>query len=311
MRVEPYRREMKALWDQLVCRSKNGTFLLLRDYMEYHSDRFQDASVVIYDDRDDVWALFPANREGNEIISHNGLTYGGMVYDGRATVAKVLEAFEAVTAYYRQQGIQRLRYKAIPYIYHRAPAQEDLYALFRLGARLYRRDIATTVSLSVPLPFQNRRLRGVKKAVRYGIVIRESQDWRQFWYILERNLAERYHTRPVHSVKEIMYLWRNFPRYIRLFAGYVGGEMLGGAVIYETERVAHAQYIASTPLGRKHGVLDKLFYELITKVFQKKAFFDFGISTEQEGRWLNEGLIAFKEGFGGRGVVYDFYEMTL
>ncbi|MGG6545868.1 UNVERIFIED_CONTAM: GNAT family N-acetyltransferase, partial [Prevotella sp. 15_C9] len=34
----------KERWDRFVRRSKNGTFLMQRDYMDYHADRFQDCS---------------------------------------------------------------------------------------------------------------------------------------------------------------------------------------------------------------------------------------------------------------------------
>lgn len=40
-------------------------------------------------------------------------------------------------------------------------------------------------------------------------------------------------------------------------------------------------------------------------------YFDFGISNENNGRFLNRGLIAQKEGFGARTIVHDFYELSI
>ena len=50
---------------------------------------------------------------------------------------------------------------------------------------------------------------------------------------------------------------------------------------------------------------------LLTEVFDNKRFLDFGISTEDDGHYLNTSLIFQKEGFGGRGVCYDKYEWNL
>ena len=50
---------------------------------------------------------------------------------------------------------------------------------------------------------------------------------------------------------------------------------------------------------------------LINQQYTDKEYFDFGISTEDNGRYLNEGLITQKQEFGGRGVVYDFYELKV
>ena len=37
---------------------------------------------------------------------------------------------------------------------------------------------------------------------------------------------------------------------------------------------------------------------------------DFGISTEERGQRLNEGLASYKEGFGARAVNYDTYALS-
>ena len=44
--IVKYNHNMKAEWDAFVKTSKNGTFLFMRDYMEYHNDRFIDYSLL-------------------------------------------------------------------------------------------------------------------------------------------------------------------------------------------------------------------------------------------------------------------------
>ena len=135
-------------------------------------------------------------------------------------------------------------------------------------------------------------------------------DFAAFWDILSANLQQRYAVNPVHSLTEITMLANLFSRHIRLYAAYLDNEMVAGTVVYVMPRVVHVQYISASAKGKAVGALDLLFRYLIDEVFIDKPFFDFGKSTEDRGRRLNEQLIFQKEGFGGRGVCYDTYEWT-
>src|SRR6266702_1439833 len=134
--IEPYSPRYKDVWDELVRKSTNGTFLFERNYMEYHSDRFEDASLLAFDERKRLLALLPANRKGDTLISHEGLSYGGFVSDKSATIPKIIKVFNATIAYLVQSGLRCLVYKSIPHIYHRFPAEEASYALMWFAARL-------------------------------------------------------------------------------------------------------------------------------------------------------------------------------
>ena len=202
-------------------------------------------------------------------------------------------------------------YKVVPHIYHRVASEDDLYALFRLGAALVRRDVSSTVQPATRLAPQARRQRGARKARLARVEVCESTDFAGFWPLLRATLAGRHGVEPVHAVNEIVLLARRFPGSIRLFTATEDAEIVAGTVIYETPQVAHAQYIACSPRGRVLTALDLLFEELIVNVFRDKPYFDFGISTESEGTALNVGLIEFKEGFGATATVHDFYEVDL
>ena len=64
MKIQCYEDSQKQVWDEFVGGSKNGTFLFFRDYMDYHRDRFEDHSLLIWEDNGRLIALLPANREG-------------------------------------------------------------------------------------------------------------------------------------------------------------------------------------------------------------------------------------------------------
>jgi hypothetical protein len=308
--VEPYRPSDEASWDAFLRASKNGTFLFARSYMDYHSDRFRDHSLVVRAGGE-VVALLPANRVGDEVHSHQGLTYGGLVTSDAMTTPAMLAVLGSVVAHLRAEGIRRLHYKTVPWIYHRIPAEEDRYALFRADAVLTRRDVLVVIPAGRRGPVQARRRRGAAKAARHGVVVAESADWGPYWAMLTDHIQARYGVPPVHSLAEIELLASRFPHGIRLFTATRRDEVLAGVVIFESAMVAHVQYIGSSGHGRETGALDAVFLHLLEGVFADKPYFDFGISNEQQGRILNRGLIEQKEGFGARAVVHDFYEVDV
>jgi hypothetical protein len=307
--VEPYEPALREPWDEFVRRSKNGTFLFERGYVEYHADRFPDASLVLSED-DRLAAVFPAARDGAIVSSHAGLTYGGLVTGLRMRQAPMLALFEALLDTLRAAGAERLVYKPVPHIYHALPADEDLYALFRHGAALTRRTVSSAIRMDERPEVAELRRRGAGKARRAGIDVRETTELAPFMAIAEERLGRAHGVRPVHTAAEIELLASRFPESIRLFAAYAG-EMLGGILVYESRFVAHAQYIAASDEGLAAGALDAVVDVLLNDVYAQKRFFDFGISTDHSGMELNEGLIANKEGFGARSVVYDTYELAL
>jgi Acetyltransferase (GNAT) domain len=311
MQVTVYGDSDQGDWDEFIARSKNGTFLFFRQYMDYHRDRFQDFSLIIRDEDSRILGLLPANREGSRVVSHGGLTYGGFVTDQRMKSAMMLTVMKESIEFLRNQGVDALVYKSIPHIYHRAAAEEDLYALFLAGARLTRCDALAVALHGSPVPMQERRKRGMRKALQQGLTVKSSSDLAQFWEILSTNLRSRYNRLPVHTLQEISMLRDKFPDAIRLFGCFDAASMLAGVVIYETDRVAHAQYTAANEAGKEKCALDLLFHVLLSEVYAEKPCFDFGVSTEHGGRYLNRGLMEQKEGFGARLVAHNHYELDL
>lgn len=312
MQIVHYNSSHKELWDSFVDLSKNGTFLFRRDFMEYHADRFEDCSFLFFD-KEKLVALLPGNVQGDAYYSHQGLTYGGFVMSTKTTAVQLLGALGLLVSYLKDLfDTQYFFYKPVPFIYHRYPAEEDLYALFRLGGVLVERKISSVVELAHRIDFSKLRKRGVAKAYRNGLRCSARVGFDSYWEVLYDTLYKRHHTSPVHSLKEILLLKEIFPDNIRLFGVEKGDTLLGGCLMFETSEVAHVQYIAASDEGRKEGALDVLFEYLINEVYPNSCrYFDFGTSTEQGGRFLNEGLIFQKEGFGGRAVVYDTYRINI
>ena len=284
--------------------------MLKRDYMDYHSDRFQDFSLMFFEE-DKLVALIPASLHGNELRSHGGLTYGGFITDNSMKQHRMLECFDAVKEFLQSNGVSKLIYKCIPYIYHKQPSEEDLYALFVNGANLYKRDISSTINLNVPIKMPKGRKAQISRAQREGVTIEESEDFVTF-IDLENSVLEEHHgTKAVHTAQELELLKSRFNEEIQLWVAKHNGVTIAGTLLFIYDNVVHTQYMAANKTAREIGGLDLLIKTLIDKFATKKQYFDFGISTENGGKYLNTGLISQKEGFGGRGVVYDFYELEI
>ena len=324
MRLVPYNPAMKEMWDCAVRASRNGTFLFRRDYMDYHCDRFEDHSLCFFDDHNKWVACLPACCLHNEkvVTSHGGLTYGGFILSPHATCEDVLAMFNLSVSHYRAHGFERFLYKPIPYIYNSYPSEEDLYALFQQGALLISCAVSSTVDLCNPLPLSQLRTRKQRKAQKaqlkvcsYELVPVSEREAAlcEFWRILTDVLSVYHQTKPVHTFNEIKRLQALFPENIRLYTTLSGSpdHIVAGCVVYETTHVAHVQYIAANAEGRSLGALDLLFSVLRQSYAQRLRYLDFGISTEDQGRRLNAGLLFQKEGFGGRAVCYDCYQILL
>ena len=310
--VERYEPSLAGEWDAFIAGSKNGTFLFKRGFMDYHSARFADASLVLRRGGR-LLAVLPGNISGEVFHSHQGLTYGGLVAGEALTAAFAVEIFGLMNEFLRTElGAKKVVYKPVPWIYHKLPAEEALYAIVKVcGARLAAREISTCIALEHKIKMAELRRRCIKKAERSGIEVSESADLGAFWKILGENLEGRYGVRPVHSLEEIELLKSRFPQEIRLHvARSVDGAILAGILTFETATVIHTQYIAASPAGKSLGALDLIVAKLMENPARKR-FLDFGKSTEDAGRFLNETLIAQKEGFGGRGLCYDTYEWDL
>jgi hypothetical protein len=309
IRVELYTSQHKRLWDEMIAQSRNGVFLFFRDYMEYHNDRFQDASLLFFDEQE-LLAVLPANRNGDQVVSHGGLTFGGVISRHNLGASAMLELFDVLREWLCGQGVSTLLYKPVPHIYHRMPAEEDLYALFRSGARLVRRDLSSTRDMTCRAPMEHGRHYRLKRGKR-TFVVRESRDYAVFMDLVRSVLTTKYNVGPTHTAQEMELLAGRFPQNIRLFGAYRGEQLCGGVLVYENTNVAHAQYIAGTDEARKEGAMECIFDELLERRYATIRYFDWGISTEQAGQWLNPGLVQNKESYGARGVVYDLYELDL
>lgn len=307
--VRPYVAADAEAWDAVVEHSRNGNLLHRRGYMDYHAERFVDCSLMV-ERNGQLVAVFPASRLDDAVTSHGGLTYAGLISSHALRAESTLAVFEQMASWYRAHDVRRIVYKAVPHVFHAYPAEEDLYALQRMGARLMRRDLSSVIALQEPFRFTEPRRRAVRKAGRAGISLHVGADPASFHALLSEVL-HKHHVAPTHSLPELRLLQARFPRQIVLHEARKEGVLLAGALVYDFGRVVHTQYLAASEEGRRLDALSFLLAGLIGGTYADRHYFSFGVSTEQAGAVLNSGLVTQKEYFGARAIVHDCYEWSL
>ncbi|MBD5303333.1 MAG: GNAT family N-acetyltransferase [Bacteroides sp.] len=374
--IKRYRSEDRPVWDNFVKEARNATFLFMRDYMDYHADRFTDCSWMIWKGSRLV-ALLPANLTPDGTLhSHQGLTYGGWILPfGHINTTDLLDIFREAIAVWREMGITALDYKPLPSIYCATPSDDAEYALFRLGATLTEANVSSTLPLAASLPeasslslassslpeasslstaaslpeasslslsaslqrencqiphsessclrdcganavsapshYNKLRKRALAKASRLDFRIRETDSAAELLTLVADCLRDRHNAAPVHTAAELQRLKACFSEQIRFWLLDYDGAPQAAVCIYDTGRVAHAQYIASTPLARNLNLLTPLFHHLISNVYADRRYFDFGTSNEDHGRYLNDGLLRQKTSYGATALLHRRYLLSI
>lgn len=311
MELVPYDPSLKEAWDRLVVSSRSGHFQFLRGYMDYHADRFPDASFLARAKGRWVAAVAGHSWGTDGWASHRGLSYGGPILSHELDSPQVLEFLSQVREALVQRGIRRTLWRPVPWIYHQEPSEELLYFLFRQGASLRSRNLSTVIEVAAPRDYQRLRRRKVASGVEAGFACRETDDLDAFWPLVEGRLGSKYGLKPVHTLEEVRLLRDRLPQHIRLFAVYSDDRMVAGCLAYLGQPVFHLQYLHSTDEGRSLGAPDLLVDWMLRGPAREHRWLHFGHSCEDGGRNLNEPLLFFKEGFGGRPVVLDEWETDL
>ena len=306
-RVEKYTKENRLAWDTFISGAKNATFLFARDFMEYHSDRFTDYSLLVYKD-DLLYAVLPANIVGDKLYSHKGLTYGSLVLSKSAKLLYTFEAFKALLAFLDAKAISTLELRNIPTFYNTMPSDELSYFLFKANATLIKRDALMVIDTSTKIKFQKNRREGINKAKRNGLTIAVEHNFEGFWnQILIPNLQKKHGVAPVHSLEEIQLLAAKFPDHIKQVNVYKDNVIVAGTTLFLTKTTIHPQYVSGNRYKNAFGSLDLAYDYIINHFDSSKRYFDFNISSEENGTALNSGLIFWKESCGARTYVADNY----
>ncbi len=302
-----YTADQQAIWDSFI--EEHGIFTHKRNFMDYHCDRFEDASVFLWK-KSELVGVFPANVRQQSWESHGGLSFGGLVTKTLKT-ADYLDCWQALLKFGLERGFKTLLYKALPPYYLGHWHQPNSLVMSYLQAKVLRVENNSLIAGYRPNSWHLQRHRGIKKAQKAKLSIDSHKHWDEYWELLSSNLKKRHNVIPAHSLAEMLLLKSRFPEHIHLYTVHSPeAALLGGTVLWKYQHLIHAQYISSSPVGRKLGALDALFSSLIKK-YQTLPLFSLGVSAMRSTHQINSGLQAWKDSWGAQTFPHYVYEIYL
>jgi len=307
-------------WETFVLSANNGTMFHERRFLAYHPEgRFVDHSLIL-EKKGKTKALFPAveivTPSGKDLISHQGSSYGGFVVERNFSFRDGYDCVEGLVDYARRSGFKRIQMTLPPAIYQTRVSNYLDFSLIKHGFTYKKRDVSSLLTIEETPEtnlefFKSSHRTAVRKAVKQGVVVRESDDWETFYNLLKQNLKIRHNVQPTHTLEELRQLKTLYPERIRLFGAFLDQEMVAGVVNFSVNQdVVLAFYISHNEAFQHLRAVNLLFYEIIKWChLNTYKYLDFGIFTVNMEP--NFGLGRFKENFGASGVFRDTFEIDL
>lgn len=313
LRIEKYSADLKEKWDDFVMKqSMNGTFLQTRQFLDYHKDRFQDTSLILYKGNDTMVAVVPActiEDEARKIFSaHQGSTFGGIVIGKNFNNIEHVDAImTTLEDYLKSQQYDEIWIKCTSEIFAKGNVNLLYYYMFQRGYSSwdeiscyidfehYEEDIITN--------FTAGRRRDYKYSLKQNLEFRQLETREEvtvFYSILCQNL-EKFDAKPVHSLEELLeFKEERLKEIVDFYGVFHEDKMIAGSMVFKFfDKVFHTQYLAADSGYLKMFPMNFLDTKLIQTAKEKGfQFFSFGTSTEEHGKVLNKHLAQFKEGFG-------------
>lgn len=326
LQIIPYESSMEPIWDRFVMNeSANGTFLQTRRFLNYHpKGRFQDASFLVENEKGAVVAAVPAavqQRDGKKVlVSHPGSTYGGPVIRETCTSAeRCLDIVQAIDRYVAD-SYDRSEFKLTPDLLSKRESKALGYALYHEGFSNYE-ELSVIVDLegkseeNLLSSFDENKKRNTKKAMKHGLKfvrLMSRGEIEAFYELLKSNLA-KYSAVPVHTVDELEdFIARRLKGEVELWGVWDEDRLVAGTMTFyfEQTNLLHTQYLASDLQITDYSPSTFLYYSILHNAIQGGyQTVSFGITTEDHGRYLNQGLVSNKESFDGKhSINWTYYK---
>ena len=282
--------------------------------MDYHKDRFEDYSIMVFK-KDELIALLAANIFENKLYSHQGLTYGGIILRPNTSLIEIELIFELILRFLKKNGFEKLILKTFPGLYAIQRNEELDFILNKNKASIIHQNLIFAIDYNSKYKIYKSKLKRYRKfesgnfQIKVGIA-----EFEHFWnLLLEPRLNEKHNTKPVHSLNEIKGLHYAFPKKIVQYNLYQDEELLAGITIFKTKTAVKSQYGIASEKGEKVGALDMLFVHLIN-MFKGEKFQYFSMGRINDSAFkngYNVGMLKQKQEFGCELHLQPVYELVL
>ncbi|WP_339687339.1 hypothetical protein [uncultured Nonlabens sp.] len=309
IQVQKYLLQNAAEWNAFVKQSVNGTFLLDRNFMDYHQERFEDHSLMMHLDGQ-LMCCIPAHVKDGIFYSHRGLSYAGLIISANAAT-NIDRIVDALLEYLKGLAFAKAELQ-LPPVSYQSINKEIAAVLEQKGFTPNRKLHNQSVALDQEIQVSPKKSIGYRNGKFEGLRMETTNDFRSFWEeVLTPQLAERYHSKPVHSLIEIELLASRFPENIIQYNVYREGALLAGITFFIKGNIVKSQYTASSPDGLKTDAVAYVYMEAM-KEFKEKgcSLMDYGPVNEKDGS-VNKGLQRFKKQLGCQEEEWRRWEFEL
>jgi hypothetical protein len=309
IQVQQYLLENAAEWNAFVKQSVNGSFLLDRNFMDYHQERFEDHSLMMYLDGQ-LMCCIPAHVKDGVFYSHRGLSYAGLMVSA-AAVTNIDKIVDALLEYVKGLAFAKAELQ-LPPISYQFLNKEIAAVLEHKGFTPNRKLHNQSVALDQEIQVSPKKSTGYRNGKFEGLRMETTNDFRSFWEeVLTPQLAERYHSKPIHSLAEIELLASRFQKNIIQYNVYREDALLAGITFFIKGNIVKSQYTASSPEGLKTDAVAYIYMEAM-KEFKEKgcSLMDYGTVNEKDGS-VNKGLQRFKKEMGCQEEEWRRWEFEL
>lgn len=308
-----YSEQYRDKWEKFVLNnSTNGSFLMSRNFLDYHKDRFVDHSVLFIRGGSNIVGVCPAAEKvengKKQFISHAGSTFGGIIVGKEYhNITNISGMVEALDEYLKNKGFSYALIKNPNEIFASENSNLIDYMFYHQGYQNYDElsfaiDFSKVPNDDIVMNFKSKTRNLYRTSLKNNLELKPlttKEEIADFYAILCKSL-EKYETKPVHSLDELYELYFDrLSNVIRFYGVYSEGKMISGSMVFIINNVFHTQYLAADPEYLYLKPMDFMDGSLIILAHDEGfKFFSFGISTEDHGHYLNENLAKFKEGFG-------------
>ena len=305
-----FQSKHKEIWDKVIEESPNGTLLSSRLFLSYHQNRFIDRSQLVLEKATgSVLAVIPIAESTTETaISHPGATYGGLFPKFSIGQSSTNIIVELLIEKLSEISYKKFIYKPTPHLFHKSIWENDLFAFHNIGIQEVILQPNSVLDLN---NYYLGREKNRKKAKKSNCETTLVKNPLEFYTLLKKWLKMRHQVEPVHTLDELIELQGKFPNSFLFLETRVGNELVAGCLVIVINGVIHTQYFASSDLGLEVQALDNLVEYIATELITEKKKISFGSSSDKSGKILNDGLIAFKEGFGGTTQILQEFHIKL
>ena len=311
---EKYTNDKEEVWDKFIDeKSINGTFLQSRRFFNYHpSERFQDESLIIYNEKRNIIALCPAcliEEDGKKIFySHKGSTFGGIIIDKKRYCAKYVIPLVKELKEFLKDNYDEVFLKMTSDILSKT--NMDLFQFaFQYAGFNEIKELSTYIDFmtygdDILKKFAQGKRTNIHNCEKAGLITRSlktSEEITKFYELLCENL-KKYDTTPVHTLDELFdFINDRLKNECEFFGTFLENKMIAGSMMFyfDNAGTAHTQYLAADQEYNKLSPMSFMYYSMIVEM-KKRGYqkLSWGTVTEDMGNYVNMGLLTSKEDYG-------------